>query len=178
MKKDTFSSTASQKILDFLSKNPRSSFYSAQIAMETRLSKGGTNQALHQMAKEGLLRAEKKGRMIFYNANPKSAIVKQYKILKNVSMLEPVIEKAKEFSERIVLFGSCAQGEDTEESDVDIFVVSGSEEKVRNLILWQSRLKRKIQIIIKSPQEYISFDKKEPVLYNEIKKGIILWKKE
>ena len=55
MKKDTFSQTTTQKILDFLCGNPYESFYSAQIASRTLLSKGGTNQALRKMAKEGLL---------------------------------------------------------------------------------------------------------------------------
>lgn len=176
-KKDRFSSTTDQKILDFLCAHPFESFFGAEIALRTLLSKGGTNQALRQMAGEGLLKTEKKGRMIFYGVDPKSAIVKQYKVLKNVAFLEPAIEQLKSLSERIVLFGSCAKGEDTEESDIDLLVVSSYKEKARHLILSQSRLKDKIQLIIKTPQEYIGFDKREPVLFEEIKKGIILWEK-
>ncbi|HOW36091.1 MAG TPA: nucleotidyltransferase domain-containing protein [Candidatus Omnitrophota bacterium] len=178
MKKDRFSSTAEQKILDFLCRNPHVSFYGAEIALHTLLSKGGTNQALRQMAKEGLLKTEQKGRMIFYSVDPKSATVRQYKILKNVSMLEPLVEQVKGLSQRAVLFGSCALGEDTEKSDIDIFVVSNDKEKVRALVLSQPRLKEKIQLVVKSPQEYMGFDKKEPVFYEEIKKGIVLWEKE
>lgn len=178
MKKDTFSSTIEQKILDFLCQNPAASFYGAEIALHTLLSKGGTNQTLRQMSQKGLLKTEQKGRMIFYSVDPKSATVRQYKILKNVSFLEPLIEPLKEFSERIVLFGSRALGEDTQESDIDLLVVSGQKEKVKSLIYSQSRLKDKIQLISKTPQEYMGFDKKEPVLYEEIKKGIVLWEKE
>ncbi len=177
MKKDTFSSTIDQKILDFLSRNPQEGFYSAQIAFETDLSKGGTNQSLHKMAREGLLKTEKKGRMVFYRADPKSPLVKQYKILKNISILQSVIDKLKALSERVILFGSCAQGEDTQESDMDIFVVSEKKERARDIVL-SARLKRKVQLVIKTPQQYLGLDKKEPAFYREVRKGIVLWEKE
>ena len=177
MKKDTFSSTTTQKILDFLCENPYESFYSAQVALKTNLSRGGANQALRRMAKGDLVVTEKKGRMVFYRVDSKSPIVKQFKVLKNVTALAGLVEKIKPYAERIVLFGSCAQGEDTQKSDVDIFIVSGDKERVGRFIL-SLRSKREIQYIIKSPQEFIGFDKREPELYAEVKKGIILWEKE
>lgn len=177
MKKDTFSQTTTQKILDFLCGNPYESFYSAQIASRTLLSKGGTNQALRKMAKEGLLDTEKKGYMVFYRVDPKSPVVKQYKVLRNVTLLQGLVEKLKPFSQRIVLFGSCASGEDTQDSDVDIFVVSDSREKIGSIIS-SLRLKRKIQLIPKASQEYLQLDRKDPVFYEEIKKGIVLWERE
>ncbi|MBL7131744.1 MAG: nucleotidyltransferase domain-containing protein [Candidatus Omnitrophica bacterium] len=177
MKKDTFSSTTTQKILDFLCENPYESFYSAQVALKTNLSKGGTNQALRRMSKEDLVVTEKKGRMVFYRADSKSPIVKQFRVLRNVASLEGIVDKVKPYAERIVLFGSCAQGEDTQKSDVDIFVVSGDRKKVERLIS-AGRFKREVQHIIKSPQEYIGFEKREPELYAEVKKGIVLWEKE
>ena len=54
MKKDTFSSTIEQKILDFLSRDPHGSSYAAEISVRLGLSKGGVNQALRKMAGEGL----------------------------------------------------------------------------------------------------------------------------
>ncbi len=178
MKKDTFSSTIEQKILDFLSKNPHESFYASQIASRVLLSKGGTNQALRKMAGEGLLKTETKGRMIFYKVDPKSALVRQYKILKNVAALEPLVAAIKDLSQRAVLFGSSAAGEDTRESDLDLFVVTEDKEKVKKFIFSQARFKDKIQLILKTPQEYMGFEKKDPVFYGEIAKGIVLWQKD
>ena len=177
MKKDRFSSTNEQKILDFLCQNPYTSYYGAEIAGRTLLSKGGTSQALRKMAAEGLLKTEKKGRMIFYRVDPKSAVVKQYKILKNVSLLEPLVEGLKGASERAVLFGSCAQGEDTQESDIDIFIVSKEKEKIRKIIP-ENKRQRKIQVVVKTPQEFIELERKNPIFNQEIKRGIILWEKE
>lgn len=178
MKKDTFSSTIEQKILDFLSKNPHESFYAAEIATRVHLSKGGTSQSLRKMAGEGLLKTEQRGRMIFYNVDPKSALVKQFKILKHVAVLGPLVEAIKDFSHRAVLFGSCASGEDTPESDIDLFVVTADKEKVKKLIFAQGLFKDKIQLILKTPQEFMGFEKKEPVLYEEISRGISLWQKD
>jgi len=175
-KKDRFSSTVEQKILDFLCKNPHESFYGAEIALRTLLSKGGTNQALRKMAGDGLLKTEKKGRMIFYSVDPKSAVVKQFKILKNVTFLEPLLNPLKELALTIVLFGSRAAGEDSPDSDIDIFIVSREAEKIKSILL-KGVLKDKIQLIVKTPQEYAGFEKKEPVLYAEITKGIVLWEK-
>ena len=175
-KKDRFSSTVEQKILDFLCKHPHESFYGAEIALRTLLSKGGTNQALRKMAEEGLLKTEKKGRMVFYGVDPQSAIVKQFKILKNVDFVDPLIDPLRKLAQTIVLFGSRASGEDSQDSDMDLFIVSRDAEKIKSILL-KGALKDKIQLIVKTPQEYAEFEKKEPVLYGEIKKGIILWEK-
>ena len=178
MKKDTFSSTIEQKILDFLSRNPHQSFYAAEIASRLLLSKGGANQALRKMAGEGLLETEQKGRMIFYKVDPRSALVKQFKILKNVAALEPLVGEVKDLSQKAVLFGSCASGEDTQESDIDLFVVTEDKEKVKKMILSKGRFRDKVQLILKTPQEYMGFEKKEPVLFEEIAKGVVLWQKD
>lgn len=177
MIKDIISSTIAQKILDFLCQNLYDSFYAAQVASRLNISKGGTAQELHKMAGKGFLKTEKKGRMIFYRVDSKSALVKQFKILRNVARLQKIIKRIKPHCERIILFGSCAQGEDSEKSDIDIFVVSSDKEKIRRLVL-ETRIKREIQLIIKSPQEYISLDKKNAVFYEEVKRGIILWEME
>ena len=97
MAKNLFQATAAQKILDFLSKNPYRSFYSAEIALRTLLSKGGTNQTLRKMAKGGLLKSEKKGRMIFYSIDSKSPVVRQFKVLGNFVIFDYITPKIKTF---------------------------------------------------------------------------------
>mgnify|MGYP001578628529 CR=1 FL=1 len=178
MKKGAFSSTIEQKALDFLSRDPHSSFYAAEIASRLGLSKGGVNQSLRKMAEEGLLRTEHKGRMIFYSVDPGSALVKQFKILNNVAALQPLVGGIKDISQRAVLFGSCASGENTGESDIDLFVVTDNKEKVKKLVLSNGRSREKIQLILKTPQEYMGFEKKEPVFFDEIAKGVVLWQKD
>ena len=170
-------STAAQQIWDFLCRHPQEAFFSAEVAKRTLLSKGGVNQILRTMARQGLLQTEKKGRMVFYRVDSKSPLIKQFKVFRNVILAGELIKKIKTFSEKIILFGSCARGEDTPESDLDIFVVSREKDKIGKLVTLQKD-GRKVQWVIKTPQEFIVLDKKEPVFYEEIQRGVNLWEKE
>lgn len=173
----TFSTSTSQAILAFLCQNPQQSFYSGEIADKISLSKGGTNQSLHNLAQQGILKTEKKGRMIFYSADIKSPLIRQYKVLQNIASLEVIIKKIKPLAERVVLFGSCARGEDTKESDMDLLVISRDKEVIRSLVP-ETKAKRKIQLLVKTPQEYIQLETKEPVFLKEVEQGVVLWQKE
>ena len=171
-------SKTTQKILEFLCGHPFESFYGVQVALETDLSKGGVNQALRALSKQGLIDAETKGRMTFYKVDLKSPLIKQFKVFHNVAWAQKFIKKITPLSERAVLFGSCASGENTAESDVDIVVIAREGEKAKiRLLLPESKDKRKIQVVVKTPQEFISLEEREPVFYQEIQRGITLWEK-
>ena len=173
----TVSTSTSQIIMAFLCQNPQQSFYSGEIADKTHLSKGGTNQSLHELADQGVLKAEQKGRMIFYSVDLKSPLIRQHKILQNITILEDLVKKVKPVAERIVLFGSCARGEDSQESDIDLLVISQDQERVRSLVP-ETKAKRKIQLLLKTSQEFIQLEDKEPIFYKEVERGIVLWQKE
>jgi len=166
-----------QAILAFLCRNPQASYYSGEIADKNSLSKGGTNQTLRELAKRGVVKTRKKGRMVFYSVDIQSPFIRQFKVLQTISILESINNKIKPLAERIVLFGSCAKGEDTEDSDIDLLVVSREKDRVRQLIP-ETKAKRKIQLLVKSPQEYIQLEIKEPVFFKELEQGIVLWQKE
>ena len=171
------STSTSQIILTFLCQNPQQSFYSGELAEKTSLSKGGTNQSLRELAHQGILKTEKKGHMTFYSADLSSPSVRQFKILRNVATLESIVNKLRPFTDRVVLFGSCAKGEDTQESDVDLLVVSRDKDHIRSLIP-ETKAKRKIQLLLKTPQEYVQLENKEPVFFKEIQQGVVLWQKQ
>ena len=173
----TFSTSTSQTILAFLCRNPQQSFYSGEIAQKTALSNGGTNQSLHELARQGVLKTEKKGRMIFYSVDIKSPLIRQYKVLQNIASLEDIVKKIKPLAERVVLFGSCARGEDTQESDIDLLVISRDKGLIRPLVP-ETKAKRKIQLLVKTQQEYIHLENKEPVFLKEVGQGVVLWQKE
>jgi len=79
-------------------------------------------------------------------------------------------------SARLLLFGSRAQGTNRAESDFDLLVVTSQAEEVRRTVI-HSALEEKIQLLVKSPEEMLDLAIKEPVLTEEIRKGIILWQK-
>ena len=176
MNKEKLFTRTNQQVLDFLCQYPTDSFYGNQIAQKTGLSKGGVSQALRFLAAEHLIKSEDKGTMTFYKIDLSSPIVRQSKVLHNIMLLDPLINKIKAYASKIVLFGSCAEGTDSEESDIDILVVSNQKSEVDNYLA-KFKTKRKIQLILKSPQEYISLEKKEPIFYQELEKGKALWEK-
>jgi hypothetical protein len=110
------------EVLRLFASSPLSRFHEREVVRRTGVSLGTAHQALTRLHRLGLLDREKKGRMYFYSFNMKNAVAKQYKILFNVSALNDLVNHIKQFSEKVVLFGSCAEGTDTEHSDIDLFV--------------------------------------------------------
>lgn len=51
----------------------------------------------------------------------KNFLLREFKILITLLEIDPFILHLKEISSKIILFGSCAAGEDTIDSDIDIF---------------------------------------------------------
>jgi len=176
MNEEIIYSKNNQKVLAFLCDHPNDSFYSNQIAELINLSKGGVNQTLRLLAKEHLLLSEKKGKMTFYQVDTSSSIIRQFKVFHTILSLNPLVKILQLHAEKIILFGSCAEGTNTEESDIDLSVVSTHKSDV-NKVFARFNINQKIQLILKSPQEYVSLEKKEPIFFAEIEKGIPLWQK-
>jgi DNA-binding transcriptional ArsR family regulator len=118
-----FVATVEQAVLAFMTGDPHGSYYDRQVANETGLSRGAVNGALRSLAKSGLLRVERKGRMKFYSANLDDATVRSFKTLVNVARLTPFVRRLADHSLRIVLFGSAAEGRNAPESDFDLLVL-------------------------------------------------------
>lgn len=168
-----FAKTSHQIILKFLSGFPNSTFFEKEIAEKSGLSSGATNSALKQLVKEELVILEKKGRMCFYSINYKNPVIKQWKVLNNVIDISSVIEKIKDVSEKIILFGSAKEGVNIDESDVDLFVITNSPEVVKKRI----GNNKKIQLITKTLLEFIELKSKKSEFYEEVNRGIVLWEK-
>jgi len=166
--------TSHQKILSFLLNHPSRSYMEKEIVKATKVSKSAVNEALKELAKDKLVLQEKKGRMSFYSVDLNDPVIRRLKCTENVSLLKPLVEQLKKISQKIILFGSFAEGTNIEESDIDLFVLSNQPDIVQRIIQ-KSSLAEKIQPVIKKPAEFIGFDKKKPLFYQEIERGIILW---
>lgn len=167
-----FPATNSQKILWLLIDAPRKTFLESEIKKETSLSKAGVNFALKDLKREKLVLRKKLGKTYLYSADISSPFVKQLKILKNVLFLEVLIKKIKSLSDKIILFGSAARGENDQDSDFDVFILTNNREAVAAAVA-KSRLK--LQPIIKNQVEYVQMEKNDRVFVNEVERGIILY---
>lgn len=168
-----FISTTEQKILRFLAYQFGESFFDKEIAQKTKLSRGATNLALRNLAKKGLILKEKKGRMNFYKVDIYNPIIKQFKVLEKIISLYSLVQNLQEFSSKVILFGSSARGEDTSDSDIDLFVLTREEKSIKKII--DKFKKTKIKPIIKNQNNWAELEKKDKIFSEEIKRGIILY---
>ncbi|MBF0254616.1 MAG: nucleotidyltransferase domain-containing protein [Candidatus Omnitrophica bacterium] len=77
----------------------------------------------------------------------------------------------------MVLFGSCSRGENTENSDIDLFVMThGTPEAIHDAVK-KSAKHLKLQLVIRNPQEYAGMQAQERLFVSEIERGITLWEK-
>ena len=169
--------TNTQKVFDFLASSPGREFIEKEIQRGTGVSKPGVNLVLKNLVKTGIVYKSKKGRMYFYKVDFKSPLVKQWKVLRNIAFLIPLIKNLESEAQKIILFGSWARGENTPDSDLDLFVLTNASKESIEKILRKTSLKDKIQLIVRNPVSFFEMEKKEPVFFEEINRGLILFQK-
>lgn len=157
-----------------LQKKPQ---YSKQIAKATETSIGSTSQNLRNLFKKNLIKSEIKGKEKYYYIDSDEPFIKYLKLSLNILSITNLTNNLNQFSTKIILFGSYATGLNTEESDIDLLILTLDKEKI-NQILNEYKSYLKISSIILSNMEYILLKDKDKPLYEEINKGIILWSKK
>lgn len=155
--------------------NPNTEHYLIDISRNIKLAHTSVKKNLNTLVKQGIIKevVKKRGKrkFPFYKANSDNKIFKRYKMIYNISSilesgLIDFIEK-KLNPKSIVLFGSYRRGEDTEDSDIDLFVECGEEQL--DIRIFEKKLRRKIQLHLK---ENFTLYPKE--LKNNIINGIVL----
>ncbi|MDP3640201.1 MAG: nucleotidyltransferase domain-containing protein [Nanoarchaeota archaeon] len=125
-----------------------------------------------ELEQEGLLAREKTGSVHFYTASRNEAYFLEKKLF-NIKLLykSGLIEYLKQelSNPAIILFGSYAKGEDTEESDIDLYIETPSKRQA-NLEKFKKLLKREIQVFQQRNIKEIT----NPHLANNIINGITL----
>ena len=162
------------KVLNHLSLAQEGKGFISQIARDIGMSKGEVSKAVQVLKQGGLVRAELSGRNVVCSVDRRLPVVARLRTAFNLLEIMPKIESLSKCVDKIVLFGSCAQGSDTLNSDIDLLVITRDKIKV-NKMAQKIKLSRVIQWVIKTPQEYVVLNKKEKVFAEEIGRGIVLW---
>ena len=174
--------TNHQKVLSFLAKFSDKESYEREIARKIGISYGSANKVLNDLYSNGLLKRRREGRMYFYSINKKNVMLKPFKILNNIILLQPLIKKLKRLTKKIVLYGSCAEGTDNSESDIDLFIISEQKRKALQIIKNYSFKKGfkdiKIQPVIQTPIELLESEKGDKEFLSLVREGIVLWEKQ
>ena len=173
--KEVLYSKNPMQILSYLSKNStEDKLYGSKIAEELRINQGSTSVLLKKFEEWGIIQSKNLGKTLIYNINDENPIFKYFRIFENIVELTDLISQIKNNSKKIVLFGSCSTGEDTINSDIDLFIVSEEKELVRERISVYE-LDREINPVIVTTLELIKMEKEDEVFINEVQKGIELW---
>jgi predicted nucleotidyltransferase len=172
-----FSATNSLKVLSCLAERPGKELFGSQIQKLTGISRGGVYLALGELIRQKLVSTIKRGRYLSYAIIYNDSAIKQFKVLKNVLALRPLVSKLKGYSRKIILYGSYARGENDFASDIDLFILSKDPEATKEAIS-SIKTKQKIQAVIKTAAEMASFKESEKVFLQEVERGIVLWEEK
>jgi len=179
MLKDIIIDTTYQIILSFLSSRPDQLLYVREISERAKVSLGATNKALKELHRRGLVIREKRGKTHLYTLDEQNPFLRQFRILNTILSLEPIVKMLEAISRRVLLYGSCAKGTNTGESDLDLFIVSNSRDEVMSILEpylnpsdeWPYRLRP----VIRSTSEWSYLEERDPTFFNEIADGVVLW---
>lgn len=148
----------------------------SKISKQLGLSIGSVYNILKEFNTAGLVIGKKIGRATIYEPIRSNPLLKQFRILDNLLFLNNLVQRLKKFTRKIILFGSCARGDDTIESDLDLFLLVDEElqPKVRDIIS-DYPSEREIKAVIIDSVELLEMQSKDQVFYEEIWEGITLW---
>lgn len=156
-----------QEFFDF----PRESFQIRGLSRRTKIAQPSVTNHLRALVEENLIIREKKGIYPAFKANLDSDLFKIYKKLNLLirmhqsGLISYIYDSC--LPNVIILFGSASKGEDLDESDIDLFVLS--REKKLDFTKYKKLLNREIALFFEE-----NFSKLSPELKNNILNGIIL----
>lgn len=166
------------KILYLFHEESMQELHEREVVRRAGVSKGSANKILRRLSEIKVLNRDKRGRMVFYSLNMKNAVARQFKVLFNVYSLNKLVEEIKHDCKRIILFGSCSEGTDVKESDVDLFILTNEKNRIKSIVNTYQKVGKRIAPIIVNSNEFIKLRRKDKPLYDRILKGILLWESE
>ena len=166
------------KILYIFHEVPKQELHEREVMRKAETSKGSAGRILRKLSQIGVLEKNRRGRMVFYRLNMRNAVARQFKVLFNVYSLNKLVNEIKQYCKKIILFGSCSEGTDTEESDVDLFILTSEKNKINPKVNSYQKAERRIAPVIVNSNEFVTLKRKDKPLYDRILKGITLWETE
>ncbi len=123
----------------------------------------------------GLVTHEDVGNLVFYQAKIESVLLRQMKICFTLLEIQDLVRELQDVTTSAILYGSCARGEDTVSSDIDLYIETLEKEPVWKLLQkYQKVLSRELSPIINTPDETYRLRAEDRSLYNNIQQGIVL----
>lgn len=162
-----------KKIIELFFEFPLKNFYLREISRKTKIAITSVKKYVEELIRERLILKVDKGIYPTFKSNRESdsGTFRFYKKLNTIEKLQ--VSGLLDFLEDecgpkcIILFGSASRGEDVEGSDIDLFIQSS--EKKSNLLRFEKKLGREINLFFES-----NFSKINKELKNNLLNGIVL----
>ena len=128
---DALFTTTQKQVLGLLYAHPDKTFYTKEILRRTGMGVATIKRELDRMLAAGILRMNKIGNQHHYQANPGCPLYEELlSIVKKtfgiVDVLQHALLPLDLEIDLTFVYGSVAKGEETAESDIDLFIVSES----------------------------------------------------
>lgn len=172
---ELFDKYVSWKILKHFALNPTREFYVKGIAKELNLSAGICSKTLRELLELGLLEKHLTGQAHYYRLS-NNYVTKALKRFLGISVIydSDIVNKIIEKFENpttIALYGSFANGDFIEDSDVDILVLS---QKRKQPELQESVLNHKVNIVSVTVGEWLKLRKERDPFYVSVRNSYVL----
>lgn len=161
------------RVAELIFNYPNKTFHIRELTRETKFSTTAVTKAIQELENYKIITIEKTLLTTNIKADLESEAYRFYKLVFNLYRLERynIIDNLNEMyrPESITLFGSFARGEDIENSDIDILIITQKKPESINLETWEKEFNRKINLHFLE-----SIQKSTKEFKNTIANGIVL----
>ncbi len=154
---------------------PRKDFQMRELSRRTGVAQPSVINHLDILVGEGLILKERKSIYPSFRANRENInfkLLKRQKLIWRMRTLGLLDYLETEYTPNcIILFGSGSRGEDTEESDLDIFIQA--EENELNLQKYEKKLNRKISLLFEPKIDALSKELLNNLINGQVLSGYL-----
>jgi predicted nucleotidyltransferase len=163
------------KLLNVFLFKPDVLIHQNEVIRMSGLSKNTVMKLLDLFTREGMLKVSRKGNLKLFLLVEGHPVVKQLKILINVSELNVILKRFTDKGFEAYLFGSAARGEDTENSDIDLLIIGKiSNDDLADITAWiTNAMNREVNPVIKTPYEYSTLYKTDKAFFENLERDRI-----
>lgn len=148
------------RTLGILFSNPERPYYLSELARQVKTSPGNVRRELARFIRDGLIREERKGNLVFYHLNRSHALYSEiHSLILKTTGIEGALQDLVKKDKKIILallYGSFARGEEHGESDIDLLIVTEGkhDDFYLDVSELETRFHREINPTIYPPTEF------------------------
>lgn len=164
------------RVLTAFFDEPYREFHLREIAKLAGISSSTAKRYLDYYSKNGFLSRSRKANLVLLKASMENLSFRYMKLAYFTTKLKPLTDFLARAlpSASVILYGSCARGEDDLQSDVDLLIICRKTERL-DLGRFEKSLARRITVLMYTQTEWEEKAKKDKAFYERVLiDGIVL----